>query len=173
MDIRVIAIVAGAALGASGCDVLSKGCTLVGCEDSFTATVRKADRSFPGGVHRIEVLADSASLTCTFVYPATGGSSQLCDANLSVMVWPETTCTDTTTDAGVTHQCDLVPTRLYETIALRGTPGQVHVWQSVDDTPILDAVTAALLQGGRAQRTRMRADLPPGDGVVDVRVTDV
>ncbi len=72
----------------------------------------------------------------------TGGSSQLCDADLSVMVWQETTCTDTTTDAGVTHQCDPIPGEYYEAIALPGTPAQVHVWQYLDDAAILDAAAA-------------------------------
>jgi len=53
-----------------------------------------------------------------------------------------TTCIDTMDGGVVTHQCDPVPTRLYELITVPGTPAQVHVWQYVDDTVILDAATA-------------------------------
>jgi hypothetical protein len=145
MDIGMI--LACAALGASGCNILSKGCTLVGCEDSFTANVRRADSSFPAGAHRIEVLADSAIRTCTFTYPfAMPGDNPNCGLDLRVMVWPETTCTDTTDGGVVTHQCDTIPTRLYELITIPGTPGQVHVSQSVDDTTILDVAAAPSYQ---------------------------
>ncbi len=147
MDIRVIvSCLACVVMSASGCDALSKGCTLIGCQDSFGATVRSADGSFPSGAHRVEVLADGTSLTCTFVYPSTSASSQLCDANLSVMVWPETTCTDTMMDGAVSHSCEPIPGKFYESIALPGTPGQVHVWQYVDDTAVLDAALAPSYQ---------------------------
>jgi len=146
MDIRVIlSCLACAVMSASGCNALSKGCTLIGCQDSFGATVRSADGSFPSGAHRVEALADGTSLTCTFVYPDQGASTHLCDA-LDVIVWPETTCTDTMMDGAVSHSCEPIPGKFYESIALPGTPGQVHVWQYVDDTAVLDAAVAPSYQ---------------------------
>jgi len=133
MDIRVILVCA--VISASGCDVLSKGCTLVGCEDGFTANVRSADGSFPSGAHRIEVLADTASLTCTFAYPfARPGDNASCGVDLRVAVWEELACTET--------QCEPIPGKFYEAITVPGTPAQVHVWQYVDDMAILDAAVA-------------------------------
>jgi hypothetical protein len=135
-------------MSASACNPFGgKGCTLIGCVDSFTATARSDDGSFPSGAHRVEVLVDTASLTCAFTFPfALAGDNPSCGIDLTVHVWQETTCTDMTADAGVTHQCDLVPGRFHETITLPNTPGQVHVWQYVDDVPILDVAAAPSYQ---------------------------
>lgn len=143
MNIGVIPVsLACAAMSAGGCD--SRVCTLIGCSDGFSANVRSADGNFPSGVHRVEVLVDGASLTCTFVYPNDGTSSQkMCDADLSVTVWSETTCSETMM---VSYPCDPIPGKFYESIALPGTPGQVHVWQYVDDTAVLDAAVAPSYQ---------------------------
>jgi hypothetical protein len=40
----------GGAAGASGCG--GKECKLIGCSDGFSASVRSADGSFPGGMYR-------------------------------------------------------------------------------------------------------------------------
>ncbi|HXU06211.1 MAG TPA: hypothetical protein VN903_34890 [Polyangia bacterium] len=147
MDIRITFAFAFAfscaAVTASGCNPFGgKGCTLVGCSDQFSATIRSADGSFPSGAHRIELLVDSTSLTCSFTATADGQAQPSCGSGMRVTVWPETTCTDTTTNGSVSHQCDPIPGKFYETITLEGTPGQVHAWQYVDDVAILDAATA-------------------------------
>jgi len=128
-------ILLGGAAVVGGCG--GKSCTLVGCSDGFSANVRRADGSFPSGLHRIEVLADSATLTCTFTFPLAVGSLPVC-GGFSVVVFPATTCTDT--------RCDPIPGQFVETITVPGTPGQVHVWQYANDVAILDAAAAPSYQ---------------------------
>src|SRR5436190_9805127 len=54
--------------GSCGSGVQTRACTLIGCADNFSATVQRADGSFPGGAHRVEVLAEGVSSTCTFTF---------------------------------------------------------------------------------------------------------
>jgi hypothetical protein len=122
--------VLGAVAAAGGCGGSGgpKACTLIGCHDQFLAGVSSSDGLLPSGMHRIEVLADGASLMCTFTAPlqaAPGGGlmQPSCPTGLTVIVTPAA-------DAQV------------ETISLAGTPAQVHVWQYVDDVAILDAAVA-------------------------------
>jgi hypothetical protein len=141
-----IVLVCAAAGGCTG----AKPCTLIGCGDSFSASVRRADGSFPAGLHRVEVFADGASLTCTFMFPletAGGGVHQpSCPAPMGVSVWPLTTCQEMTSGGAVSQQCDPIPGKFLETIDLAGTPRQVHAWQYVDDAAILDAAAAPVYE---------------------------
>jgi len=116
----------------SGCS--TKVCGGAGCYDNFSATIKRADGSFPSGTHRIEILADGTSLLCTFTFPLetlpTGGTAQpTCASGMNVTVGP-----------------DPIPGQSVETITLMGAPGQVHVWQYVDDAAILDAAAAPSYQ---------------------------
>ena len=61
-------------------------------------------------------------------------------------VGPAEICTETRTDTGVSLRCDPVPGQFVETITLMGAPGQVHVWQYVDDAAVLDAAAAPSYQ---------------------------
>ncbi len=114
-------ILLGGAAAAGGCG--AKVCKPIGCGDGFTASVHGANGSFPSGMHRIELMLDGNTLTCTFAYPAAIQMQPLC-SGFRVAFSPETT-------GGYV-----------ETISVAGTPGQVHAWQYVDDVPILDAAAA-------------------------------
>jgi hypothetical protein len=140
-------------LTASGCTGV-KSCTLIGCFDQFSASVRRADGSFPSGSHRVEVLADGTSLTCTFTFPAADPSGggyvyATCPSGLSVSVSPALTCTEVTTATTRSQQCDPIPGQFVESITFIGTPGQIHVWQYVDDAGILDATAAPSYQSSQ------------------------
>ena len=140
----------GGVLAAGGCSG-PKACTLIGCFDQFSASVRRADGSFPSGSHRVEVLADGASLTCTFTFPAAAASGggyvyAACPSGLTVSVSAAVTCTDVTTGTAVSHRCEPILGQFVESISLTGTPAQVHVWQYVDDAAILDAAAAPTYQ---------------------------
>jgi len=147
MNIGVACFV-GALVG-GGCS--SRACTLIGCFDQFSASVRRADGTFPAGNHRVEVLADGVSLSCTFTFPSdpTGSAAYVyapCPSGLMVSVSPELACADVRSDSAVTRTCDPVPGRFMESISLSGTPGQVHAWQYLDDAAILDAAAAPSYQ---------------------------
>lgn len=126
------------AWGASGCSSPHShpyGCTLIGCEDTFTASVASATGSLPNGMHRIEVIADAATLSCAFQIPlertAEGGEVlPTCSSGLGVLIAPASS-------------------PVAETIHLTGTPRQVHAWQYVDDVAILDAAAAPSYQDER------------------------
>jgi hypothetical protein len=128
-----------------GCS--SKECGLVACADQFSATVKRADGSFPSGAHRIEILADGTDSVCTFVYPlgtvpGGGAAAPNCPSGLTVSIGPEEVCTQTAEKGGIASTCQPIPDRYLETIQLGGTPAQVHAWQYVDDATVLD-ITAA------------------------------
>jgi hypothetical protein len=146
IGLGVISLLAAAA----GCET-TKTCTLIACQDNFGAVVQSADGSFPSGVHRVEVLADTASLTCTFTFPIDGGSSTGayatgCPAGLMIWVGPAQVCSDTNSGTEISHHCDPIAGHTVETIDVTGAPGQVHVWQYVDDTTILDVAAAPSYQ---------------------------
>jgi hypothetical protein len=131
-------------LGGAGCS--TKICTEIGCVDGFSATVRRADGSFPSGAHRVEILADGVTHTCTFNFPLevlpSGGTATPTCSGGGVSVAPAVTCSEIRTDQYASQKCDPIPGQFVETIRLPGTPAQVHVWQYVDDAAILDAAGA-------------------------------
>ena len=137
-------IAAGAACFVAGCS--SKVCSTRGCYDTFTATVKRADGTFPIGNHRIEILADGVTQMCAFTFaessPGVGAASPSCPSGITVMVGNEQTCTETRTANAVSIHCDPIAGRFVETITLMGIPAQVHAWQYVDDVAILDAAGA-------------------------------
>jgi hypothetical protein len=141
--VSLLSVVAAALFcgGGTGC----RACTEVGCFDNFGASVQNAEGTLPAGTHRIEVLADGATLTCSFTFPSAMPSITSfanCTTGLTASFGPEYTCTDTTTQGGVSRHCDPIPGRFIEQINIDGAPGQVHVWQYVDDVAILDAAVA-------------------------------
>jgi hypothetical protein len=134
----------GAAVAANACS--EHACSLVGCTDAFSANVRRADGSFPSGTHRIDVVADGASLTCTFTFPLPANTQPACPAPLAVAVSPATACTEVTTGSSSGMTCTPIPGQFVETITLMGTPAQVQAQQYVDDAPILDEMIAPTYQ---------------------------
>jgi hypothetical protein len=119
------AIALGAAVIADGC---SRACTLIGCQDQFSATVLKADGTFPSGTHQVDVVADGVSLTCTFTFPLPtpqGGGTVPPSCSPGMTVYVE---------------------QAVETITLSGTPSQVDAQQHVDGTLILEASGAPMYQ---------------------------
>jgi len=130
-----------AAVAAAACES-TKVCPTIGCVDGFTATVQRADGSFPSGTHRIEALVDGVTLKCTFTFPLAGTVQPTCDAGLNVMVVPAQICIDTHNGQSSGVSCSPIAGQFSETVTLAGTPGQVHVWQTVDDAAILDAAVA-------------------------------
>jgi hypothetical protein len=137
------------ATAAQGC--ASKTCSTVGCFDQFTATVQRADGSFPTGAHRIDVVADGVSLSCTFNFPIEtlpGGGAAVpsCATGLTAFVGPATVCMHTTGNGGSTYRCDPIPGQYVESIALAGTPAQLHASQSVDGASLLEVDAAPSYQ---------------------------
>jgi hypothetical protein len=138
----MIGVVLWSAAAPPACES-TKVCPTIGCLDGFTATVQRADGSFPSGVHRIEALVDGVTLKCTFTFPfATTTTQATCDAGLNVMVLPAQICLDTHNGQSSGVSCSPIAGQFSETVTLAGTPGQVHVWQTVDDAAILDAAVA-------------------------------
>lgn len=141
----ITGVLLACAVAASACSSSSSGpkaCTLIGCADNFTASAQRADGSIPDGAHRIEVLVDGTTLRCAFTLPLAGTTQPACDAGLTVTVVPGQICIQTQGDAASSSTCNPLPGKFVETVTLSGTPGQVHVWQYVDDAAILDAAVA-------------------------------
>jgi len=138
---------AAAALAGGGCT--TKACPTIGCYDNFAASLQRADHTLPEGTHRIEILADGASSTCSFTFPTSVPSNTSivnCATGVNVSVGPELACSDTTINGAIVHRCNPIGGRFIEQINIQGAPGQVHVWQYVDDATILDAAVAPTYQ---------------------------
>lgn len=130
-------------VGCGGNPFAPKACTLIGCGDQFTATVSAASGALPTGTHTVDVTADGAMLSCTFVFPLetlpSGGTIGVqCQNGLRVDVVSATICTTTQSDAALMQRCDPVPGQLKEHITVSGTPASIRVEQSVGGTVILD-----------------------------------
>jgi len=128
----------------AGCE--EKACTLRGCTDQFSATLTRADGSFPAGAHQIDVTADGVIMSCTFNF-AGSGVVATCPTGLDVTVAPATTCTEIRMGDSVSLRCDPIPGKFVEQLSLRGTPSQLHLVQSVDGVALLDQAMAPTYEG--------------------------
>ena len=128
-----------ASFAAAGCE--QKACTLRGCTDQFSATLRRADGSFPAGAHRIDVIADGVTLSCTFSF-ADGGVTATCPPGLDVTVGPAEICTEFQTGNSVGYRCEPIPGQFVERLSLRATPSQLRVVQMVDGVVLIDEAMA-------------------------------
>src|SRR4029079_7339589 len=115
---EIAALAALTAFVAAGCS--STACTNIGCTDTFTATVKSADGSFPIGMHRVEILAGGATVTCTVAFaetsPGIGGIFAPCPSGLAVMVGNAQLCTETHMGNSVSQRCDPIPGEFVERI---------------------------------------------------------
>jgi hypothetical protein len=139
-------VAAVALLGACGSGTPGGGshaCTLIGCEDQFTATVHDSNGGLPSGMHAITVTADGAILRCVFTVPLAtlpgGGTAGLnCPAGLQVQVIQRTTCVTSGTPNYQTQTCTPVAGKFNELIVVVGKPTSLHVTQTVDGATFLD-----------------------------------
>jgi hypothetical protein len=118
-------------------------CTLIGCQDQFTATAQDANGSLPSGMHTIQVTADGATLSCSFTLPLAnlpgGGTAGIdCPIGLHVQVLQPSTCIATGTPNYKTQTCTPVAGKLNEIIVITGKPTTVHVTETVDGATFLD-----------------------------------
>jgi hypothetical protein len=124
-------------------------CTLVGCEDEFTATVTVDATMVAAGTHTVDVMANGTAMTCTFSFPpdpALGGTVAQCSSGVALVVGPAETCTTTQTDAAISEQCQPISGKFTETISVDGIPSAVHVQQLVGGTVILDETVSPTYQ---------------------------
>ena len=128
-----------ASFAAAGCE--EKACTTRGCTNQFSATLRRADGSFPVGAHRIDVIAGDVTLSCTFNF-ADGGVTATCPSGLDVTVGPATMCTEFQMGNSVGFRCDPIAGQFVEQLSLRATPTQLRVVQMVDGVVVLDEAMA-------------------------------
>jgi hypothetical protein len=135
-----------AAFGSAGCD--SKACTTIGCSDQFSATLTRADGSFPAGVHKLDVTADGVMLSCSFTF-AGADVFAACPGGLSVSVVTATTCTEIRMGDTVSLRCDPIPGQFIERLSVQGTPRALRIVQSVDEVALMDQTAAPTYQAAR------------------------
>jgi len=148
--VMILALLGSGGLLSSTC-VTTKACTEVGCNDQFSATIEAPLASLPPGMHRLEVIADGTTLTCTFSVPleppASGGwPDPVCSAGLSLSVGPAVMCTTFETDAIKGQRCDPIPDRVSEHLYFSATPTQVAVTQWAGDTMIFQQTATPTYQ---------------------------
>jgi len=152
----LVAVVLGVTIAACDGGVLplpgsSMTCTLVGCEDQFTATVTVTSSAVPAGTHTVVVTADGTSSSCTFTFPpqnlaAGDNAAAQCPAGLAVIVGATEVCTTTQNDQVAASHCDPVPGQFTEEISVMGSPTSIRVEQSVGGTVVLDKSAAPAYQ---------------------------
>ena len=128
-----------ASFAVAGCE--SKACTLRGCTNQFSATLSRADGSFPAGAHQVDVIADGVAMSCTFTF-AGSGVTATCPAGLDLTVGPAETCMEVRSGNSVGYRCDPIPGQFIERLTLRATPTQLRLVQSVDGVAVLDEAMA-------------------------------
>ena len=150
-------LIVALACGALGCDGNAIGlpgggemvCTLVGCEDQFSASVTMDAALVPAGTHTVDVVADGAAMSCTFPFPppdATGGLAAQCSTGLTVFVEPDLVCTTMQSAMGAWEACLPIDGKFTESICVSGTPSVVQVQQLVGGTVILDQTVSPSYQ---------------------------
>ena len=137
--LRWAGVMVVASLAMAGCE--SKSCALRGCSNQFSATLSRADGSFPAGAHRVDIIADGVTMSCAFNF-AGSGVVATCPSGLDVTVGPAETCMEFRSGNGVGYRCDPIPGQFIERLTLRATPSQMRVVQSVDGVALLDQAMA-------------------------------
>ena len=133
----------------SSTDASSRDCTLVGCQDMFTAAISMSGSTLKAGIHTLETDSDGTMRTCTvnITQPFLDGMNSgtdvgavSCDDGIRVYLTTETTCTSTTSaDGGVTSTgCVPIPGRFIERISIAGLPTNVRVRQLLNGVAIFD-----------------------------------
>jgi len=151
--VLVLALLGSAAVLSPAC-VTTKACTEIGCTDQFSAAIEGASASLPPGMHRLDVVADGTTLSCTFsvpVEPLPGGGlpAPTCSPGLMLFVGPAMTCTTFETDAAKGQRCEPIPDRVQERLSIAGTPAHVTVTQWAGDAMIFQQTAAPTYQLNR------------------------
>jgi hypothetical protein len=140
MTDRLLATCLGLGIAVGGCDQLGdllggqqKLCTLIGCSDSFNATVKPRAGEFPAGTHEVIITVDGApTRTCTFEFPFPGTfQTATCTGSdgLTVMVSPMMDCRTLTQGDAVSQTCTPSPGKFQERLSIPGLPANVRITQ--------------------------------------------
>lgn len=137
--ITILALL-GSTVLSSAC-VTTKACTEVGCNDQLGATIEATSASLPPGMHRLDVVADGTTLSCTFtvpVEPLPGGGlpAPTCSPGLMLSVGPAVTCTTFEDGSAQGQRCDPIPDRVQERLWVGGAPAHITVTQWAGGTMI-------------------------------------
>jgi hypothetical protein len=113
-------------------------CTLVGCSDQLTATLRDANGGLPSGMQTLSVTADGATTTCSFTLPLAANQSPQCPSPLMVVVIQDQTCKTSGTPQYMTQTCTPVAGKFSEQVSIMGKPTMARFTATVDGAPYLD-----------------------------------
>jgi drug/metabolite transporter (DMT)-like permease len=153
----VLAALAGMALvsgigtgGAGNLTGILLGLSAAVCYAGLTLTNKFLKGVSPMEATIVQLMVSSAALLpyalVSGPLPLAGTAQPTCDAGLSVTIVPAQICIQTEGSSGSSSTCNAIPGKFVERVTLSGTPGQVHVWQYVDDAPILDVAVAPQYQ---------------------------
>jgi hypothetical protein len=116
------------------------GCTLVGCEDQFSATLTVDATMVPAGRHTVTVTIDGAAGSCTFQIPPSAElTNDPCSGSgFSMTIGPAEACTTTQSPTVSSQQCQPIDGMFVERLAVAGTPRVIEVQQTVAGAVIFD-----------------------------------
>jgi len=124
-----------------------KACTLIGCEDQFTATLAQADGALPSGPQTLTVAVDGATATCSFTLPLASGAGFVdCPNGLQLLVRQAENCATTMNAQTATLTCTPVPGQFSEELTIVGKPATVHVTQTSNGATLVDAAVTPSYQ---------------------------
>jgi hypothetical protein len=140
---HLIALIAGALL-ASGCDSLTKSCTLIGCNDGMQLTLRTADDRWADGAYTLDVTIDGEAHACAFSVPEDIPEQEgrivdlACDSDLTIQLVPKTECTEMTRGDAVSQSCEWIEDAWLLQGGVQGMVENLSVRVRRDDATLLD-----------------------------------
>lgn len=140
---RSLAVVAAmASFNGAACEI-GHDCTDIGCADSVSVRVTTLDQPWPEGDYQLEVTLDDLSGVCEFSLPndlpARGSVTSIrCLEGVEIGIEQLYECVTLREGDGVSQSCEPIPDRHEVTLRAYGTPAQLSLTLTLDDSQLLD-----------------------------------
>jgi hypothetical protein len=135
------------------CVIPSHSCTLVGCGNAATITLRTANGAWTAGTYTIELSVDGTPGTCTLSIPDPPASAQgTCSSARNVFglfplsLFQESKCVTVTQGSATGESCTPIPGQFHLSLELSGTPVQVGLTVSRDGSQLASQTVAMQYQ---------------------------
>ena len=130
---------------ASGCNLLSSGCTGAGCVEGATITVKSSSRGWAPGHYTFDLKVDGAPASCTVSLPPSASGllpggivTSSCSARTASLTFEQdSSCVTTSNGMAVSETCTPLAGQFHAALGLSGTPVQAAVDISRDGAALL------------------------------------
>jgi hypothetical protein len=134
----------------SSCGVLESSCTEIGCGDGATLSLRTADGTWPDGSYTLTItrggIAHACALTLPGDFPGRGSVAEVaCDPPLDfpgATLRQDSSCQETRTTDSISQSCTPLPDQYTLSVGVPGTPAELGVAVSRDESVLLERSVA-------------------------------